>query len=116
MKNIRLQTPDYKRIFRDIIKIKYPHKEKECKNLLSKKELSTLDVIELNQKIFKTKDKETYTFNQAHRSYNSKSILDILEYQRKNNLNNSQLALHFNLSRNTISKWKELFKNNLLKA
>lgn len=108
---IKLIAPDYKKIFRDIIEIKYPDKEKKCRSLLSKKELSTLDIIQLNQEIFETKDKETIAFNQAHRSYHPKAIMEILDYQRKNNLNNTQLAMHFNISRNSIGKWKKLFKD-----
>ena len=102
MKSEKPQGPDYKRIFMDIINIKYPHKEEECKSLLSKSELLSLDIITLNQKIFGIKDKETEEFNQSHRSYSKESILEILAYQKKNRLNNSQLALHFKISRNSI--------------
>jgi DNA-binding transcriptional regulator YiaG len=108
----KIIAPDYKKIFRDIIEIKYPDKKKKCRNLLNKKELSTLDIIKLNQEIFETKDKETLAFNKAHRSYHPKTIIEILDYQKKNNLNDSQLAMHFNISRNSIRKWKKLFKNN----
>lgn len=114
MKSTRSQTPNYKKIFTDIIRMKFPHKEKECKNLLSKKEILALDVIKLNQKIFGNQDKETAAFNQSHRSYSKKAIIEILEYQRKKDLSNSQLALQLKMSRSTISKWKRLFQNNLL--
>lgn len=100
---------DYKRIFRDIIEIKHPEKREECQGILSKKELSTMDIIKLNQRIFDVKTKENYSFNQRHRSYSKGSILEILDYQKKNKLNNSELSLHFNLSRNTIAKWKRIF-------
>jgi hypothetical protein len=33
----------------------------------------------------------------------------MLDYQKKNKLTNSQLAKHFKLSRNTVTKWKRLF-------
>jgi DNA-binding transcriptional regulator YiaG len=115
MKNERTHGPDYKRIFTDIIKIKYPHKEEECKSLLNKSELLSLDIITLNQKIFGVEGKETDEFNQSHRSYSKQSILEILEYQKKNRLNNSQLALHFKISRNTIKKWNKLAECNLIK-
>ena len=114
MENEKTHGPDYKRIFIDIINIKYPHKEEECKGLLSKNELLSLDIITLNQKIFGVKDKETDEFNQSHRSYSRQSILEILEYQKKNRLNNSQLALHFKISRN-IKKWNKLAESNLIK-
>ncbi len=44
--------PDYKRIYKDIIDKKNPDKKKECKNLLSKDELSVFDILELNRRIF----------------------------------------------------------------
>ena len=70
-----------------------------------------MDVITLNAKIFKLNDKETLDFNQKHKSYDQETILQILTYQNKEKLNNIQLANHFNLSRNTVSKWKRLYQN-----
>lgn len=105
----RIKTPDYKRIFNDIISMKYPQKYKDCASLLQKNKLSVLDVIELNKRIFGYSGKEVMNMNQKHRSYSKNDILQILDYQKRNNLNNSQLALHFKLSRNTVSKWKKLF-------
>lgn len=32
--------PDYKKIFRDILEMKYPDKQQECQGILAKKELS----------------------------------------------------------------------------
>ncbi|NML72177.1 helix-turn-helix domain-containing protein [Chryseobacterium sp. RP-3-3] len=101
--------PDYRRIYTDIICRKYPHKEERCKTLLNKKDLSFLDIIKLNSLIFETKSKETMSFNQRHRSYNESTIIEILKYQKINKLNNTQLANHFKLSRNSIAKWKTLF-------
>lgn len=103
------KTPDYNRIYTDIIARKYPQKKKLCEPLLSKGELSFLDVIHINKLIFYTMDKEAGDFNQKHRSYNRLAILEILEYQKKNRLNNVQLANHFKLSRNTVAKWKKMF-------
>lgn len=103
----KILRPDYNRIYNDLIDNKYPEKKMEFKSMLEKKILSTLDIIKLNQRIF---GKEEYSIlNQKHRSYDKKAILEILDYQKKNNLNNKQLALKFNMSRNTIGKWKKLF-------
>lgn len=102
-------TPDYKRIYTDILDLKYSHKKELCKPLLRKKELSVLDVLELNHYIFGPSDKETESLNQKHRSYNQSVILQILEYQKKHNLNNTQLANHFKLSRNTVAKWRKIY-------
>ena len=33
----------------------------------------------------------------------------MLKYQEKHHLNNSQLALYYKISRNSVAKWKKLF-------
>ncbi|MFP3593247.1 helix-turn-helix domain-containing protein [Chryseobacterium sp. SIMBA_038] len=109
MRNNTPNSPDYKRIFNDMIQMKFPEKEKECQNILSKKELSSLDILHLNEKIFGTEDRETQIFNQSHRSYDKETVIEILELQKKNNLNNSELARDLKMSRNTITKWKKMF-------
>lgn len=106
-------TPNYKRIYEDIIEYKYPHKKAICSPMLAKEELTFLDVITLNEMIFKTVSKKTLKMNQKYRSYDKATILDILNYQKKNSLNNTQLSNHFKLSRNTVTKWKTMF-NDLL--
>ena len=100
-------SPDYKRIYNDIISRKHPEKRELCQSILSKQELSFLDIINLNQLLFKSESKTRSLFNQQHRSYDAHSIQQILEYQVSNKLSNSQLAAHFRLSRNTVSKWKK---------
>jgi hypothetical protein len=101
--------PNYKKIYTDILERKYPDKKDECQELLKKENLSVLDIIKLNQKIFGLPDEESESFNQKLRSYTEIEILEILNYQKKNMLNNIQLANHFKLSRNTVTKWKKLF-------
>jgi len=101
--------PDYKNIYSDILEKKYPHKTEECLPLLrKKKDLSVMDILELNLRIFGTSS-ETFETNQKHRSYGKSDILQILDYQKRNQLSNSQLARHFKLSRNTVAKWKRIF-------
>ncbi len=102
-------SPDYQKIYADIIRFKYPDKEIDCENLLKKSKLSTLDIISLNNKIFDSSRKNNEISNQRHRSYSESDITEILSYQKKHNLNNSQLANHFKLSRNTVTKWRKLF-------
>lgn len=106
--------PDYKRIYNDILRKKYPQKKEMCKALLSKENLSVQDILELNKKIFETEEKKVFEDNQRLRSYRKSDILQILEYQKKNNLNNSQLANHFKMSRNTIAKWKKQYQSSKL--
>jgi hypothetical protein len=102
-------TPDYVRIYSDILDMKFPHKKKICRQILKKERITVLDVIELNNKIFEAPNKENVDFNQKHRSYSKEDILYLLDYQKKHRLNNSQLANHFKLSRNTVTKWKRIF-------
>ncbi|MDR6462658.1 helix-turn-helix domain-containing protein [Chryseobacterium sediminis] len=102
-------SPDYKLIYQDIISKKYPHKKAKCEDILNKKELSVLDIIRLNSLIFDILHEDTFIFNQRLRSYDRSAILEILNYQKINSLNNTKVAQTFNLSRNTIAKWKKMF-------
>jgi transcriptional regulator with PAS, ATPase and Fis domain len=100
--------PDYKRIYSDLIELKHSEKKEQCKTILSKKLLSRFDVIKINT-IISGSNSENASINQRHRSYDRQSIEHILDYQKKNKLNNSQVANHFKLSRNTVTRWKKLF-------
>lgn len=102
-------VPDYNRIYNDIIIKKIPDKRTCCMRLLQKESLSVLDIIELNEKIFGIPDKKTFAANQRHGSYRKTDILKMLDYQKKNQLKNTQFAIHFKLSRNTVTKWKKGF-------
>ncbi|WP_347217386.1 helix-turn-helix domain-containing protein [Chryseobacterium sp.] len=98
------QGPDYKKIFEDLIKIKYPEKEKHCKKILKNNTLSALEVLKLNTIIFGYKEE-----NQKFKSYDEIAIKEILDYQKLHRFSNKQLATTFNLSRNTVTKWKKMF-------
>ncbi|GAB0157926.1 hypothetical protein CHRYSEOSP005_32210 [Chryseobacterium sp. Alg-005] len=104
-------TPNYKQIFTDILELKYPDKKGYCRNILDKTEIGQLDVIKLNQIIFGNRSK-TSDFNQKLKSYNKTTIIKILRFQAENRLNNTEIATHFNLSRNTVSKWRKQFEVN----
>ena len=101
--------PDYKRIYIDIITNKYPNKIEECGNLLNKEELTVLDILELNKKIFGNTLKKNQVVNQKFKSYKESDILEILYYQKKNSLNNVQVSNYFKISRNTIAKWRKIY-------
>lgn len=98
--------PDYKRIYLDLIELKHPEKMKKCKTILSKERLSSIDIIRINSIIFGNNAKNI-SLNQRHRSYDNETIQKILDYQKTNNLSNSQVANHFKLSRNTVAEWKK---------
>jgi len=102
--------PNYKQIYKDLIEQKYPHKKAICTAILEKEQLNFLDVLELNTLLFETTSKKTLAMNQKYRSYGKSTIIDILNYQKKNGLSNTQLSSHFKLSRNTVTKWKALFQ------
>ena len=102
--------PNYKRIYSDIIDHKFPHKKAECEKLMKKKILSAIDIMELNKRIFGTQDQNIKKMNQKLRSYNPSDILRILDYQKSHRMNNLEVAEHFGLSRNTMTKWRRIFQ------
>lgn len=105
-----MKKPNYKKIYFDLINYKFPEKLEEYKEILSRKrELSVLDIIQLNESIFGIVSDGQERENQRYRSYDKSTIMEILEYQKKNFLNNTQLAMHFKLSRNTVAVWKKRF-------
>ncbi len=99
-------VPNYRIIFKDILQKKYPNKLEEGLKILAKEQITAIDVIQINNFIF---NKTYLKDSQKYRSYTKRDILQILDYQKKNKLNNTQLSKKFNLSRNTIAKWKTLF-------
>ncbi|UTX48897.1 helix-turn-helix domain-containing protein [Chryseobacterium sp. MA9] len=104
-----INSPDYKKIYEDMLSKKFPEKILICSGILNKKVLSVLDIIKINQLICGAPDKDIEVFNQKHRFYDQQAILEILEYQKKNELNNSQVSRHFKISRNSVAKWKKMF-------
>jgi len=102
--------PDFQKIYSEIIERYYPEKEEECKFYLNRTDWSSLDVITVNNILFSQKSsREILEFNQKHRAYDEKTIKKILQYQKKNKLNDTQVSIHFKLSRNTLLKWKRNF-------
>lgn len=104
---VPINTPNYSRIYTDLVIQKFPALFDELKTILTKKKLSNMDIITLNKKLFGKNELEN---NNRLRSYSKKDILQILDYQKKKNLNNSQLAEHYQMSRNTITKWRKIFQ------
>lgn len=100
--------PNYNRIFTDILDKKYPDKKPAVLPYLRNSNLTHLEIIHINQLIFGS-DKKNNNENQKYKTYTKSDILKILAHQKKYNLNNSEVATHFNLSRNTVAKWKKLF-------
>ncbi|MCW3160827.1 helix-turn-helix domain-containing protein [Chryseobacterium oryctis] len=101
--------PNYQKIYHDMIMKKFPDQMDNFKTLLGQENLSTLTILKINDKLFGMKNRESYLQNTKLASYTKSDILQMLDYQRKNQLNNTQLANHFGLSRNTVGKWKKRF-------
>lgn len=110
---MKKKGPDYRKIYHDLIVMKCPQNLDRCLSILKKEKLSSLDVIKLNKIISDKEDLTASIFNQRLRSYNVSDILEILNYQKKNGLNNSELARHFKMSRNTITQWKRKINFNV---
>lgn len=102
-------TPDYKRIYTDIINIRYPERKDDFKDLLDKQNISAADVLAINRRIFGNSTVDSEILNQKHKAYRRSDIFEMLNYQRAHNLNNSELARHFKVSRNTVAKWRRVF-------
>ena len=99
----------YKTLYKDIIIDLYPNKYSLCEEILNKKSLSILDILELNRLIFGEIHDKNKVLNQKFKSYSKEDILLVLDYQKQHRLTNAQLANHFKLSRNTVAKWKKIF-------
>lgn len=102
-------VPNYKQIYLDIIEEKYPEKinDTQVKNKIENIR-TAMDILLLNNLVFGKKVCKIE--NQKLHSYDETSIRTILEFQRNSNLNNTELAKHFKISRNTVAKWKKLFE------
>lgn len=103
-------APNYKKIYTDLICKKYAQNKEELLPLLKKTKLTSLDIINIDNKLCSIA-KLNYNIceDQKFRSYDKSAILQILDYQKKHNFNNTSIAKKYNLSRNTVSKWKKIF-------
>lgn len=104
----KINYPNYNDIYRDLIKKKFPQRSEEFKPLL-KNNLDILSVIKVNKMLFGEEDSSDTQNSQKYRSYDKEAILRILNYQKIYRLNNVQTAKVFNVSRNSLTKWRRLF-------
>ncbi len=70
-----------------------------------------IDILNINNKIFQIIGIERNSELQKLKTYTYQDIQVILNYKKEYRLNNSHLANHFQMSRNTIKKWKYRFVN-----
>ncbi len=100
--------PDFGKIFREMAEKKNIPKNQQ-ERIAEQKGWNSLDVIEINEELFAKDNKENIKFNQKHRAYDESSIKELLEYQQKHKLNNTEMMSLFKISRNTIARWKRIF-------
>ena len=93
---------NYKKIFQDILDLKFPEKQELYTIVLEREINDSYDVLSLNRLIFGDENKEN-----KNKSYDPSTISKVLKYQEENNLSNIETARKFNLSRNTVSAWKK---------
>lgn len=97
-------VPNYSLIYQDIVQnmnVSVTSTIREKINSINK----SLDVLQVNEMLFE--QGVTLKSTQQMRSYLPSDKSYILEYQKKEKLNNIQTANHFKMSRNTIAKWKQ---------
>lgn len=103
-----MNAPDYKQIYKEML-TKYGIKaDANIQKIFKKKQLNSLDVIFLNQKIVKKQQLcERKNTNSQLRSYDKESIDYILNYQHEHKMTIADIAKKFKVSRNTIARWKK---------
>lgn len=73
------------------------------------------DVLRINQELRKGKqlNQDDLKINQQLKSYDKNMILNILEEQKKFGLTNLDISKKYKMSRNTIAKWRRVFKDEI---
>lgn len=92
-----------------MLRLEYPEKLKDPKirELLERLHTSE-DVLKFNEKLFK-QSKE----NQKLKTYDKKTMLKLLQYQKKHGYSTSYMSKKYKISRTTLSKWKNMFEDEL---
>lgn len=99
--------PNYVKIYTDLINYKYPKKKDLLQLFKGKQNLSAIDVLTINHLLFGVTNPQDVD-NQKHKAYDLETIDYILSYQKENLLTNTAVSKLFKVSRNTISKWKNM--------
>lgn len=97
--------PDYQKIFQDMFKYNFVEHNQALSERLEKGPLTSIEVMQLNNRLFYKNKKQS----SIYKAYDKSSIKKILQYQKIHQLNNTELAKHFGISRNTIAKWKNIY-------
>lgn len=101
--------PNYKKIYHDMLKLEHPEKlqDPKIKELLEKLNTSE-DVLKFNEKLFQQSRE-----NQKLKTYDKKTMLKLLQYQKKHGHSTSYMSKKYKISRTTLSKWRMMFEEDL---
>jgi hypothetical protein len=105
--------PNYKKIYHDLLKDKHPEKLQDPKVLHLLDNLKTVeDVLKINALVSDSSGK-TSKKNQRLKNYDKKTVLKILQYQKKNDLSANFISKKYKMSRTTVAVWWKLFGNEV---
>lgn len=105
--------PNYNKIYHDMLRLEHPDKLEEPKIKELLKRLNTSDdVLKFNERIFE-QSKESSKNNQKLKTYDKKTMLKLLQYQKKHGFSTSYMSKKYKISRTTIAKWKKNFEEEI---
>ncbi|ALR29142.1 MULTISPECIES: hypothetical protein [Chryseobacterium] len=105
--------PNYKKIYQDMLKQDQPEKLQDPKiQTLLKNLKTTEDVLNFNELVFK-QSKESLRNNQKLKTYDKKTMLKLLQYQKKHGFSTSYMSTKYKISRTTLAKWKKTFEEEI---
>ena len=105
--------PNYSKIYHDMLRLEHPGKLEEPKIKELLKRLNTSDdVLKFNERLFE-QSKESSKNNQKLKTYDKKTMLKLLQYQRKHGFSTSYMSKKYKISRTTIAKWKKNFEEEI---
>jgi hypothetical protein len=92
-----------------MLTLEHPEKlqDPKIKELLEKLNTSE-DVLKFNEKLFQQSRE-----NQKLKTYDKKTMLKLLQYQKKHGHSTSYMSKKYKISRTTLSKWKMMFEEDL---
>lgn len=73
---------------------------------------TTEEILNFNDLIFE-QSKESLKSNQQLKTYDKKTILKLLQYQKKHDFSTSYMSRQYKISRTTIAKWRKMFESEL---
>lgn len=96
-----------------MLQLEHPDKLEDPKiRELLKKLNTTEEVLNFNDKLFK-QSKESLKNNQKLKTYDKKTMLKLLQYQKKHGFSTSYMSKKYKISRTTISNWKKTFEEEI---